>query len=126
MSVSRIEWAGVPFLPFSHHDGRMLRGPGLYGFVRRGPGEERVLLFVDHADCIAAAAVQSHPLWGEALRLGMNALHVCLKAKERIDRLQLRHHLIKRTQPILNLLGEQAASGNNSATARYLSGGGAL
>ena len=108
MQGGRIEWAGVPFLPFNHHDGRMLKGPGLYGFVRRGPGDERVLLFVDHADCIAAAAAPSHPLWGQALGFGMNELHVCLKARERIDRLLLRHHLIKRVGPILNLLDQEA------------------
>ena len=104
MAINRIEWAGVPFLPIDHHDGRMLSAPGLYGFVRRGPSDERVLLFIDQADCIASAAVPSHPLWGHALGLGMNELHVCLKARERIDRLQLRHHLIKRVEPILNLL----------------------
>ena len=103
-----IEWAGVPFLAFHHHDGRMLRGAGLYGFVRRDAGDDRVLLFVDHADCIATAAVPSHPLWGQALGLGMNELHVCLKAKERIDRLQLRHHLVRRVEPILNLLAQDA------------------
>src|SRR6185312_10214537 len=78
--VSPVEWAGVPFLPFDHHDGRMLRQPGLYGFVRRGPGDERVLLYIDHADCIASVAIPAHPLWGQALGLGMNELHVCVKA----------------------------------------------
>jgi hypothetical protein len=108
--VSPVEWAGTPFLPFDHHDGRLLRQPGLYGFVKRGPGEERVLLYIDHADCIADVAIPSHPLWGQALGLGMNELHVCLKARERLDRLQLRHHLIKRVEPILNLFEEQGAA----------------
>ncbi len=104
MDEGEFEWAGVRFWAVSHHDARHIRGPGLYGFVRRGPGEERVLLYVDHADGIAQAAGPGHPLWAEAMGLGMNEVHVCLKARERLDRLQLRHHLVKRTGPILNLL----------------------
>jgi hypothetical protein len=108
MPTGRIEWAGVPFLSLGLHDGRMLRAPGLYGFVRRGPGDERVLLFVDQAEIIASAAGPSHPCWDQALALGMNELHVCLRARQRIDRLLLRHHLIKRAEPLLNLLGRES------------------
>ena len=105
LPVGEIVWAGVPFLAIAHHDAHFLRAPGLYGFARRhGPGA-RVLLYLDHADDIARAASPAHPLWADALRLGMNELHVCLKARERLDRLQLRHHLIRRVEPILNLVG---------------------
>lgn len=107
MMEGEFEWAGVRFWAVSHHDARHIRSPGLYAFVRRGPGEERVLLYIDHADCIARVADASHPHWAEALGLGMNEVHVCLKARERLDRLQLRHHLVKRAGPILNLLAAQ-------------------
>jgi hypothetical protein len=40
----------------------------------------------------------------------MNELHVCLKARERIDRLLLRQHLVKRVEPILNLLNREEAA----------------
>jgi hypothetical protein len=118
MDEGEFEWAGVRFLAVHHHDGRRVRGPGLYGFVRRGPGEERVLLYVDHAECIALAAHTAHPLWPEAIGLGMNEIHVCLKARSRLDRLQLRHHLIRRVGPILNLLGEAAEVGASLRCAR--------
>jgi hypothetical protein len=111
MHHDRVDWAGVPFLPVFHHDGRFFRGPGLYGFVRR-VGDERTLLFVDHAESIAAATT-NHLLWVDALRLGFNELNVCTRAVERVDRLVLRAHIVKRCSPLLNLLqdesGEKAA-----------------
>jgi hypothetical protein len=104
MDDGSFDWAGVRFLAIDHHDARMIRAPGLFAFVRRLENEERILLYVDHADCIGTSALFSHDRWTEALRLGMNELHVCLRARKKLDRLQLRHHLIKRVQPILNLL----------------------
>ena len=114
LDEGEFEWAGVRFLAVGHHDARLIRGPGLYGFVRRGPRDERVLLYIDHAECIALTANIGHPLWVEALGLGMNEIHVCLKARARLDRLQLRHHLVRRTAPLLNLLGAQAADSRPS------------
>jgi hypothetical protein len=76
--------------------------------VRR-TGEERTLLFVDHADNIARAT-QNHPLWAEALRLGFNELNVNTWAGERIDRLLLRGRIVRRCGPLLNLLDEDEAS----------------
>jgi hypothetical protein len=124
MDEGEFEWAGVRFLAVGHHDACRVRGAGLYGFVRRGAGDERVLLYVDHADCIALAAHVGHPLWAEALGLGMNEIHVCLKAHSRLDRLQLRHHLIRRTGPILNLLGaeESRDPGLSAPSARRQAG----
>ena len=104
-----VDWAGVSFLALGHHDGPMIRAPGLYGFGRRGAGGERVLLFIDHADCIASVAGPGHPVWAEALRLGMNELHICLKASARLDRLQLHDRVLKRIGPILNLLEQGEA-----------------
>lgn len=117
---SESEWAGVAFLCLYHHDARMVRAPGLFAFVHREPGGRRTLLYVDHADCIASTANPGHPAWADALRLGMNEVHVCLKAKQRLDRLQLRHHLIKRCEPLLNLLapGEETAAAARVASVR--------
>jgi hypothetical protein len=98
------EWAGVPFLTIGHHDGRFIRTPGLWGFARREFSGEFTLLFLDHADAINEEAGPGHPRWSEAISLGMNEVHICLKAKARIDRLQLRSHIIRRVQPLLNVL----------------------
>jgi hypothetical protein len=97
-----VRWEGVPFLALYHHDARMIRHPGLFAFVHRGPSGERAMLFIDHADDIAQAAVPSHALWSEARWHGMNEVHVCLSARARIDRLQLRAHLLRRLRPPLN------------------------
>ena len=112
ISESEVRWEGVPFLPLFHHDARTVRLPGLYAFVHRRAGGERSLLLVDHADCIGQAAIPSHPLWSEARWLGMNEVHVCLTARERIDRLQLRAHLLRRLSPPLNRVADEAAAGN--------------
>jgi hypothetical protein len=104
MENGSFDWAGVLFLAIDHHDGSMIHAPGLFAFVRRLGEDDRILLYVDHAEWIATAATTSHEKWAEALRLGMNELHVCLRAKAKLDRLQLRHHVIKRAHPILNIL----------------------
>jgi hypothetical protein len=101
-----VSWEGVPFLALYHHDARTVRLPGLFAFVRRSVSGERSLLFVDHADCIAQVATPNHELWSEARWHGMNEVHVCLTARERIDRLQLRAHLLRRLQPLLNRASE--------------------
>lgn len=67
-----------------------------------------MLLFVDHADDIASA-VAGHRYWAEALRLGFNELDINVKAVERVDRLLLRGHIIRRWQPLLNVLDEATA-----------------
>ena len=105
------EWVGVPFQVVSHHDGRLIRSPGLYGFSRREADGQPSLLFLDHADCIAEQAVVGHPCWADALSLGMNELHICLKAKTRIDRRQLRARIVLRVGPLLNVLRDAKLSG---------------
>jgi hypothetical protein len=102
-----VDWAGVAMLPLGHHDGRFIRSPGLYAFVRREPDWSRTLLWVGHADDIAAAAGPGHPQWTPALLMGMNELHVALEAKLLIDRLILRGELIKRLSPPLNLAEDE-------------------
>ena len=100
--MSDVEWAGVRFTPMFHHDGRFFRQPGLFALVH-SQGERRTLLFVDHADNIAVAT-SGHRLFGEALRLGFNELNINLDAVDRVDRLLLRGHIIKRCEPLLNVL----------------------
>ena len=102
----RFHWAGVPFLAVGLRDAGRMRGPGLYAFVQRVRPDERVMLFVDHADCIATAAQPAHPQWDQARALGMDEIHICLNARERIDRLILIGHLVKRVAPLLNLMAE--------------------
>ena len=114
MNEIEVRWEGVPFLALYHHDARMVRLPGLYAFVHRRADGERSPLFVDFADCIAQAAVPSHPLWSEARWHGMNEVHVCLDAKSRIDGLQLKTHLLRRLSLPLNpplAAGGEAARG---------------
>ncbi len=105
-----IDWAGYNFIPLGHHDGRFIRQPGVFAFVRRGPDERRTLLFIDHADYVAAWAGPGHPAWLESLGHGMNELHIFLKAVQRIDRLLVRGHVIKRCGPVLNPLAEDQQS----------------
>ena len=107
--MADVDWAGVRFVPIYHHDGRFFRGPGLFAFVRRGEDEDRTLLFVGHSESIASA-VSGHRLWAEALGLGFNELNINLKATEKVDRLVLQAHIIKRCEPILNVLNDEAAS----------------
>lgn len=102
----RIDWAGVGFLVLGHRDGRFVRAPGLWAFARREACGDRVLLWVEHSDCVSQAAGPAHPRWVDALGLGMNELHVCLEAQRRVDGLQLRAHLIRRAEPLLNVLEE--------------------
>jgi hypothetical protein len=104
MDRGHVEWAGVPFVAVHHHDGHFFRGPGLFGLVRRH-GDERTLLYVGEAENIAMAYKPSE-IWPDALALGLNELNIALHAVERIDRLLLRGHIIKRCEPLLNLLAE--------------------
>ncbi len=119
--IDSVDWAGVAMLPLGHHDGRFVRAPGLYAFVRRGPDEVRTMLWVDHADPISAIAGPGHPQWTAAMALGMNELHVALQARLRIDRLILKGELIKRLSPPLNLI--DAAQPADRKAAGALRGG---
>ena len=79
-----------------------------YGFARREWNGERTLLYVGQTDVIAVDAAPGGQLWTQALGLGMNELHVCLCPGERIDRQQLQDRIVRRLQPILNLIGRDA------------------
>ena len=106
--ASKIDWAGVKFIAVFHHDGRFFRVPGLFGFARREPNGDRTLLFIGHTDHIAIDAGPGSCVWADALELGMNELHLCLHAQERLDRLQLADRIVKRVGPILNVIETKA------------------
>lgn len=107
MAEGKIEWAGVGFVAVSCHDAPMFKAPGLYGFARREWNGERTLLYVGQAEVIATDAAPGAQLWTQALGLGMNELHVCLCLGERIDRLQLQDRIVRRLEPILNLIDRE-------------------
>lgn len=107
MDTGEIDWAGTRFIAVSHHDARFFKAPGLYGYARRAWNGERVLLYLGHAEVIALDACPGAPMWNEALALGMNELHINLRAAERLDRLQLADRIVRRAGPILNLVGQE-------------------
>ena len=102
--IGDVDWAGARFVAVFQHDGHFFRGPGLFAFVHRGAGEHRTLLFVDQSDNIAASLDGGHRLWADALRLGFNELNVVTPAGERVDRLLLRAHIVRRCSPLLNVI----------------------
>ena len=104
--MGEVEWAGVGFRPVWIHDGRFFREPGLFAFVRDDGDQGRLMLMVGQADNLATAAGSSHPLWTEALRLGVNELHVSFPIPRRVDRLQLVSRIVRHLQPILNVVAE--------------------
>lgn len=99
-------WAGITFQVVGYRDGRMLRAPGLFAFVRNDTRDGPLMLFAGHAEDIAQRAGPSHPAWAEALTLGMNELHVHMPVPRRIDRQQLLARVIHRAEPLLNVLDE--------------------
>ncbi len=107
MPNGRIDWAGVAFIAVGGHDAPLFKAPGLYGFGRREWNGDRTLLYVGQAEVIAVDAAPGAQLWTQALGLGMNELHICLCPGERIDRLQLQDRIVRRLQPILNLLDRE-------------------
>ena len=99
-------WTGLSFTVLGHHDGRFLHLPGLYAFARRDTEHGSLLLFAGQADDLAQATGPAHPQWVEALRLGMDELHVHFPVPRRVDRLQLLSRVVRHTQPLLNCLEE--------------------
>ena len=99
-------WTGLAFNVLHHRDGRFLHLPGLFAFARRDPDQGSVLLFAGQAEDLAQETACGHPQSDEALKLGMNELHVHFPVPRRIDRLQLLARVVRHTQPLLNVLEE--------------------
>lgn len=100
-------WVGLTFKVLHHRDGRMLRVPGLFAFVRSDARDGPLLLFAGEGEDLAQVAGPSHPKWSEALTLGLDELHVSFPIPRRIDRLQLLARIVAREQPLLNVVDEQ-------------------
>ena len=99
-------WAGVGFRIVGRDDARFFRAPGLYAFVRDDPRDGRLMLFAGQAENLAAEVGTAHPSWAEALRLGVNELHLGFPIARRVDRLQLLSRIVRHVQPILNVVDE--------------------
>ena len=110
-------WTGLSFTVLGHRDGRFLHLPGLYGFARRDAEHGALLLFAGQAEDVAQATGPAHPQWEEALRLGMDELHLHFPVPRRVDRLQLLSRVVRHTQPLLNVLDEAHAPAAAAAAA---------
>jgi len=68
---------GVPFLPLHQHDGRMIRGGGLFVIGRR-TGSTRLILHTELAEPINQRAGPGHSRRDWAIAQGLNELLVSL------------------------------------------------
>lgn len=69
---------GVQFMSLYHHDGRFVRGGGLFAFARRDPDGGRTIFCLDLAQDISRQADCGHAAWAHAVSNGMNELLVHL------------------------------------------------
>jgi hypothetical protein len=77
-----VEIDGVAFMSLFHHDGRFVRGGGLFAFARRDPDGGRTILHFELAQDISRAAGVGHPRWGYAIDQGMNEVLVHLAGSQ--------------------------------------------
>ncbi|AYV48619.1 hypothetical protein CFHF_19605 [Caulobacter flavus] len=68
----------VSFMSLHHHDGRFVRGAGLFAFARRDPDGGRTIFCLELAQDISREAVSGHRAWSHALTRGMNEVLVHL------------------------------------------------
>lgn len=73
---------GVRFMSLYHHDGRFVRGGGLFAFARRDPDGGRTLFCLELAQDISRQADCGHRAWTYALSQGMNELLVHLAGSQ--------------------------------------------
>ena len=67
---------GVGFMSLHHHDGRFVRGSGLFAFARRDADSGRTLFCLELAKDISREAVSGHRAWAHAVSRGMNEVLV--------------------------------------------------
>jgi len=77
-----VEIYGVAFMSLYHHDGRFVRGGGVFAFARRDPDGGRTILHLEPVADISRAADSSHPRWDWAMEHGMNELLVHLAGSQ--------------------------------------------
>src|SRR5882672_7748528 len=85
-----IVFSVVPTSGYEHYD-----IPGVYMLCRREPNGVHIL-YIGQADSLAQRLGPSHPRWGEAMRRGMNEVHLHLLAKTEAQRLAVERHIISR------------------------------
>lgn len=69
---------GVAFMRLHHHDGRFVRGGGLFALARQDPDGGHTLFCLELAADISRMAGPAHEAWAHAVSRGMNALLVHL------------------------------------------------
>ncbi len=67
---------GVGFMSLHHHDGRFVRGGGLFAFSRRDPDGGRTIFCLELSSDISREAGPGHRAWGHAVSRGMNEVLV--------------------------------------------------
>lgn len=77
-----VEIDGVAFMTLFHHDGRFVRGGGLFAFARRDPDGGHTVLHFELAPSISRAAGPGHPRWDYATSQGMNEILVHLAGSQ--------------------------------------------
>jgi len=85
-----IVFSVVPTSGYEHYD-----IPGVYMLCRREPNGVHIL-YIGQADSLAKRLGPSHTRWGEAMRRGMNEVHLHLLAKTEAQRLSVERHIISR------------------------------
>jgi len=80
--ASEVVIDGVSFMSLHHHDGRFVRGGGLFAFSRRDPDGGRTLFCLELAQDISREAVSGHPAWSHAVSRGMNEVLVHLAGSQ--------------------------------------------
>lgn len=73
---------GVGFMSLHHHDGRFVRGSGLFAFARRDPDGGRTIFCLELAKDISREAVSDHRAWAHAIARGMNEVLVHLAGSQ--------------------------------------------
>jgi hypothetical protein len=73
---------GVGFMSLHHHDGRFVRGGGLFAFARRDPDGGRTIFCLELSKDISREAVPGHQAWPHAVSRGMNEVLVHLAGSQ--------------------------------------------
>jgi len=73
---------GVGFMSLHHHDGRFVRGAGLFAFARRDPDGGRTIFCLELSKDISREAVSGHRAWPHAITRGMNEVLVHLAGSQ--------------------------------------------
>ncbi|HQR90619.1 MAG: hypothetical protein B7Y81_00630 [Caulobacter sp. 32-67-35] len=77
-----VELYGVAFMSLYQHDGRFVRGGGVFAFARRDLDGGRTILHLEPVADISRAADSTHPRWDWAVEHGMNELLVHLAGSQ--------------------------------------------